>query len=151
VSRLKLFTTFGLILIWPLQTSYTCFGTPFIKYYIVIHNVRPYIIYIYIYVWWVCIATQNIYTSTDTHTCARIPFAHTHEIHFCTRTYFHTFVPTYMRCTSTRLGVLSNSADGRRACAFGVCACVRGKSTAASSSANTAKTREMKDRWIINS
>lgn len=102
---------------------------------------------------------KYIYIITDTHTHmrARIPFAHTHGIHFCIRTYFHTFAPTYMRCTSTRLGVLSNSADGGRACAFGVCACVRGKSTAASSSTNTTKTRErereiesvMEERWII--
>jgi len=63
-----------------------------------------------------------------------------------------------MRRVSTRLGVLSNSADGGRACAFGVY--VRGKSTAASVvviGANTTKTMErereservMEEKWII--
>jgi len=83
-------------------------------------------------------------------TCARMPFAHTRGIHFCIRTYFHTFAQIHIWCTSTRLGVLSNSADGRRACAFGVCACVRGKSAAAAT--NTAKNgeREREKRDVKN-
>jgi len=84
-----------------------------------------------------------IYQQRHTHVRARIPFAHTHGIHFCIRTYFHTFAPTYTRDARRRDWVCYRiPLMGGRACAFGVCACVRGKSTVASSSENSAKARE---------
>lgn len=49
----------------------------------------------YTYALWVCIWPRKIYNiiHQHTHVRARMPFAHTHGIHFCIRTYFHTFAP----------------------------------------------------------